>query len=473
MNILLWTMLLFLEICPAVLTISEGRTEFYRSRNKLMARGAQAAAFLLFALFPGVDFGFRYRMLILLIVLRILIAAAGFVMQRCSSRRRAAAEMKKRSVPSIVAGVIFSAMLLTAAMIPSFLFSDYAGLKSSGEYKVLTTSTILVDPEREEQFLNDGSKREVPLDFFYPDAEGREKFPLIIFSHGAFGFYRSNYSLYEELASNGYVVASLSHPYHSFYCKNTKGKTVLVDPEFMRDTLYINEEGITEEEIYALTGKWMKLRTDDINFVLDTLEGWNETGTIDEARPFGNSGSFDESVLLYVDFDKIGLIGHSLGGAASVEVGRMRKDIDAVVNLDGTMLGEQKGLVDCEPYECEGKKYVNRYELNEEPYPVAILNMDNQEHHDSRIAAKEVEMPYANNAVMDNAVRGFDTYYVNSGHMNFTDLPLFSPSLAGMLGTGDIDAKECIETVNGLVKNFYDDTLKGRATFVVEEAYGN
>lgn len=460
MNTLLLIMLFLIEVGLLVLTISEGRTKELWTRNRLIARGTEIVAFLLFALFPGIDFSFRYKVLIVLLVIRLIMAAVGYLIMRYG-RGKSDVQGVAKSIGAMTVSVIGSVILIVVALAPSYLFADYNGLTPSGEYDVLTTSLIMVDDSRIEEFEDDGSFREVPVDFFYPDAEDGETFPLIIFSHGAFGFSRSNYSLYEELASNGYVVASLSHPYHAFYCKDSSGKTVTVDQKFMNDTMYINEGGVSEAEIYELTGKWMELRTDDMNFVIDTLESWNETG------------ASNLSVLSYIDFDKIGLIGHSLGGATAVEVGRMRDDIDAVVDLDGTMLGEQIGLTDCDPYEFEGRMYTDKYELDENPYPVAILNIDNQEHHDSRIAAKEIGMPYANNGVMDHAVKGYDTYFVNSGHMNFTDLPLFSPYLASMLGTGSIDSKECIETMNQLVKSFYDDTLKGTGTFVVEESYGN
>lgn len=38
-----------------------------------------------------------------------------------------------------------------------------------------------------------------------------------------------------------------------------------------------------------------------------------------------------------------GLMGHSLGGATAVSVGR-REDVTAVVDLDGTMLGEEGNI---------------------------------------------------------------------------------------------------------------------------------
>jgi hypothetical protein len=55
--------------------------------------------------------------------------------------------------------------------------------------------------------------------------------------------------------------------------------------------------------------------------------------------------------------------------------------------------------------------------------------------------------------------------------MNFTDLPLISPFLADMLGTGSVDAGECIDTMNGIILRFYDCYLKNEGEFSVEESY--
>ena len=46
-----------------------------------------------------------------------------------------------------------------------------------------------------------------------------------------------------ELASHGYVVASLDHPYHSFFKKDTTGKTITVDKEFFQTALSVGGSG--------------------------------------------------------------------------------------------------------------------------------------------------------------------------------------------------------------------------------------
>ena len=55
--------------------------------------------------------------------------------------------------------------------------------------------------------------------------------------------------------------------------------------------------------------------------------------------------------------------------------------------------------------------------------------------------------------------------------MNYTDLPLFSPLLAGLLGTGDVDSEACINKMNEITADFLDYHLKGEGEFAVEETY--
>lgn len=103
-------------------------------------------------------------------------------------------------------------------------------------------------------------------------------------------------------------------------------------------------------------------------------------------------------------------MGHSLGRATVVSLGRIREDIDAVVDLDGTMLGEIF-------YVENGVDVVNI-----EPYTVPLFSIDNMEHHDERIAIKDNGGVYTNNVVYENAEVSYNTYIRNSGYMNFTNL---------------------------------------------------
>lgn len=157
-----------------------------------------------------------------------------------------------------------------------------------------------------------------------------------------------------------------------------------------------------------------------------------------------------------IDTEEIGLMGHSLGGAASVTMGRTRDDIDAVIDLDGTMLGERFGY--------ENGEYI----LYEESYPVPLLFMSNEAHH---IERNEMGSLYVTNVLLENAVDSKYTYFIGSGHMNFTDLPLYSPILASLLGVGEVDAEECIATMNEVILNYFNCYLKGEETMTIKECY--
>lgn len=388
--------------------------------------------------------------LFVLLIIRIIIAFIGYLIVRKK-------ESASKHIAKIIISAVLSVILISGSLIPSFIISDYDGLPVSGEYEIAEANSILIDMNRTEEYETDGSNREVPVYFYYPEnaAEG-EKFPLVIFSHGSFGYYQSNHSTYAELASNGYVVVSTEHPHHSLYTTDTNGNTIIVDFSFMNDVMSINAEDVSEETAYEHSSEWFRLRAEDINFAIDSIKLAAGTNALPEYWYLQQSEDII-TALAMTDIEKIGVMGHSLGGAASVSVGRTRSDISAVIDLDGTMLSEVTGV--------ENDKQI----VNDEPYTTPLLSFDNEEHHLSSLEAREMDKPYANNIVHDNAVCGYRTYIVGTGHMNFTDLPMFAPPLAKMIGTGSIDPEECMLTVNRITLEFFDSFLKGKGEFSVPE----
>ncbi|MDF9840239.1 MULTISPECIES: hypothetical protein [unclassified Paenibacillus] len=71
----------------------------------------------------------------------------------------------------------------------------------------------------------------------------------------------------------------------------------------------------------------LKLRTDDMNLVIDSVV---------ENATKGNG----PAVYQLIDPAKIGVFGHSMGGAACVWLGRERDGIGAVLNLDAPLFSE-------------------------------------------------------------------------------------------------------------------------------------
>lgn len=74
----------------------------------------------------------------------------------------------------------------------------------------------------------------------------------------------------------------------------------MVNAEYMREVNDSNKDGVyTVEELYGLTRKWMKLRTGDMNLVIDKI--------------LEKAASNEDPVYQRIDTEHIGVIGHSMG----------------------------------------------------------------------------------------------------------------------------------------------------------------
>ncbi len=455
MTLLLLAIFVIAEAAFAVFEFTAADRKGKWKLKRLSVNAIELVLFLIMLILPGIDLSFRFTGLVAMLLIRLVIAGIFYLAGRKNDKP------KKR--PAMIVGALAHIVLISVAMAPAFIFIDYGDRPVSGVFTPAETSAILTDTSRVEAFENDGSFREIPVHIFYPEETGsiqNGSLPLVFFSHGAFGWYQSNMSAYRELASNGYVVVSLDHPYHAFFTKDTTGKLITVDPEFMQNALYIGNEDIDATEtvdIYSTEQEWIKLRTADMNYAIDAFKAACSGNYDGWTIPDGGSEKVS-SALALIDTDRIGLMGHSLGGATAVTVGR-RDDISAVIDIDGTMLGEQIGFED------------GKYIINEEPYTTPLLCIDNDEHHDMSAELRETGYAYANNVVLDNAENAYRTYFKGAKHMDLTDLPLISPFIASMLGSGDIDVEYCSKTMNGIMVDFFDCYLKGEGTFSVNESY--
>jgi predicted dienelactone hydrolase len=414
--------MLVLELGFAVFCII---TKSYQKLIRSMVSiGVFAVMFVL--LLTGVmQWGFRWFMLFTILLIRLL--SAGWYLLKRNNRKG-----KTYKVKYVIISGMSSIFLIGFAAIPAIMFPGFKPVEASGSYPVATVSYTLTDESRTETFSEQAKDRSVTVQFWYPET-AKETFPLLVFSHGSFGFRGSNASTFEDLASNGYVVCSIDHTYHAFFTKQTDGKMVIANMDFINDAIAVTNGDYNEQKTFELTRQWLKLRQQDMNFVLEDI--------ISQAQQ-----SNPEPVYQLIDTDHIGLFGHSLGGATAAAIGRERSDIDAVIVVDGTMLGEEIGF--------ENGKSI----LNSEAYPIPILNLYNEQHYED---AKQAGMEYANTHASANAMDAKDIVIKGSGHLNFTDLPLFSPTLAAMLGTGDVDGRYCIETMNRIVVAYFNHYLKG------------
>lgn len=390
-------------------------------------------AILIILLLSGIfDWGFRYIGIVIVLLIQAIIAGIALKRQKEKPFKRF----------GVISKTFLTVVLYAGALIPAIICPQYTQPLKSGNYTVDTAKYTWVDDSRTETYSSTGENRKLTVEFWYPN-NAPQKCPLVVFSHGAFGFSGSNRSTFEDLASNGYVIASIGHTYQAFYTLDTSNTLTTVDMDFLNRAVAMQNNEPSHDE-FEVSHSWLALRTADENFVLDTI--------IQQTKDVDTGTLFQQ-----IDIEEIGLFGHSLGGATSAQVGRQRSDIDAVIILDGTMIGEQMTQKE------------NKTVLNDSPYPVPLLDIYAEDHYTS--AQKMLGDDYANFYAGRHAVNATEVVIKGAGHLNFTDLPLFSPALANMLGVGSVDARYCINTTNQLVLEYFNCYLKGMQTPQFEKEY--
>ncbi|MGX4735705.1 alpha/beta hydrolase family protein [Kitasatospora griseola] len=135
------------------------------------------------------------------------------------------------------------------------------------------------------------------------------RFPLIVLSPG-FTMPRTELTaLAEDLTSHGYVVALVDHTYENYGTTFPDGHTT---------TCVMCGKFLTREDWAGLDAS----RAEDVSFVLDRLT--------DRPHPAWRYARL-------IDRDRIGMAGHSVGGAATVPTMLTDDRVRAGVNLDGSM----------------------------------------------------------------------------------------------------------------------------------------
>ncbi|KMY55876.1 acetylhydrolase [Bacillus sp. FJAT-27231] len=434
MGTLLLLIVLLFEIGFAIYCMA---TKQNHKKLKNWIRIAVFAIFILLTLSSVIVWSFRWVMLAVLLFLLALNGTVSLVRNKTN--------IQTYKTSSIVWKSIVMTAVFVFALAPAIVFPQHPSPKVTGKYDVATASYTYTDKNRIDEFSDKKQNRFVNVEFWYPkNANGT--YPLLVFSHGAYGIKASNTSTYTELASHGYVVVSIDHPYHSFYTASADGTKTLINTNYNREVSNANKEGVyTRKELYGLIQKWMKLRTDDMNFVLDTI--------------LNKSKNNPSSVYQKINTEKIGVFGHSMGGSASVWLGRERNDIDAVVNIDAPFFSE---LV--------YKKDVGDFAASSKAYKTPIFNL----YSDDVWGQLDSNSTYAANKLNNkNFKEAYTVHFQGTKHLSLTDLPLFSPLLANSLqdGKADIDPYYCVETENKLILEFFDYELKGIGHFAPKKTY--
>ncbi|KAI8488447.1 Platelet-activating factor acetylhydrolase, partial [Branchiostoma belcheri] len=162
--------------------------------------------------------------------------------------------------------------------------------------------------------------------------ESPSKFPVIVFSHGM-GGQRTTYTVVcLEMASRGYLVASIEHRDGSASATNVirqedDGKTSTVE--------WVPMIPKPEGDEFPVRNKQVHQRADEMGHMLDLLVSIDQGSNINNLCNTGMDLSQFKGKL---DLDRVAAMGHSFGGATSLVSLYKDTRLKCAVVLDGWML---------------------------------------------------------------------------------------------------------------------------------------
>ena len=306
-------------------------------------------------------------------------------------------------------------------------------------------------------------------------------FPVLLFNHALeLGFTSQNQLLMEHLASHGYVILSIAHPYQSSKVNLSSAGTVTTISEYPADLdlsraelhqglvgrLYeasrdLDEISAVKEILSPLAEKYFALDEGERKAFLAQAAAMEEFGAHRDLISedlledyFVYDYSVQNSLLQYwvedihfiastlddlpapvvgfsdaIDTSGYGVFGMSYGGAAAGEFCKIDKRCAAGVNLDGTQFGRHWNQAVSAPF----------------------LMLYNEEHQGGNDFAY---LP-ATHELWDYGVKG-------ATHFDFTDFGYAWPLFKTLGYTGPIDGMRMIDIVNAVVLTFFDHSLRGK-----------
>lgn len=206
---------------------------------------------------------------------------------------------------------------------PSVVMDDYLPAQLRPKAAVSTGANIWTLLTRDGSKVRGHSARD-------PDVSPEQRsYPMVIMRAGASATVLTYSTLAEDLASHGYVVVGFDAPYRT-------GRVVFPDGRVMGRTEQNNPEtcqGPDRTQMERCVGRVLTVWTGDIAIVLDHLARLNESD---------RTGRFTGRL----DLARVGVFGHSLGGAVAAQFCHEDARCTAGIDIDGAPHGSviQAGL---------------------------------------------------------------------------------------------------------------------------------
>jgi pimeloyl-ACP methyl ester carboxylesterase len=366
----------------------------------------------------------------------------------------------------------------------------------TGRYPVGTTSWHVTDPSRKETLAGDGGPRQVEVLAWYPAASNRgplapylreglgevqgfatllrgartafdrlsdvstharldappaatpAKLPVLVFSHG-FGSLAAAYTaLLEDLASHGYAVLSILHPYEVGGATLDDGRVVS----------FLDEAGKPRPSYLDVVGEWAgedeamaavtqasgdeeqrrRLRgyLAGVPHTHATVRRWaDDTALVLDRLAQIPRASAAGKLAARLDTGRIGVFGHSMGGVSAGQFCVDDRRCRGGLNLDGI---PQSGTVIDRPASA--------------PAPPFLM-----------VYSARPGRAGANDAIYRRVV---STYYrvdvAGTRHLDFSDMILWGGRLRDVGALGSVEPARAVDITRTIVREYFDQVLRGR-----------
>jgi len=260
-----------------------------------------------------------------------------------------------------------------------------------------------------------------------PVIPGGEQFPVLVLAHGWSGFKELHIYQVEELASHGYVVAAINFTYVAVMTVFPDGRQIPRNDNAL-------PEGVSQEEYDLASNRVVRQWAGDIGFLLDELDALNQSGT-----NWPLSGRLDLS--------RVGVLGHSTGGGATVEFCGVDARCKAALMMDLWAEPVSASVISAglsQPYLLMHSE--------------AWVNLDDP----SRNFLKIGELVQASTGDR------FEFMIEGTKHWDFTSLPMLSPLTSSLGLKGPIPGIRGLEIIDAYTLAFFNQVLLGQEEQLLE-----
>jgi len=265
--------------------------------------------------------------------------------------------------------------------------------------------------------------------------------PVVIFSPGLGAPPLVYTATLEDLASHGFVVVSVSHPYSIAVTAFPDGRVVRSNEAGLAAAASLGERG-NSQEIAAPEKDVGAVCVKDIRFVLDEL---------------GRLNREDELLAGRLNLSAVGIFGHSLGGATAARTVQIDARFRAGINMDGTDFGVTAGTGISRPMMWLSSQ---------------IHNFDDAKAGQTRAEFAEAWRTYdkRTNELLQKTADGSRAVVRGTAHLTFaSDVALFSStwpwsSLVRDMDLGTIPGRRAVAVVDACIVGFFQRHLQGQST---------